>query len=205
MATKNGRASDQTPSSNYVTYQREKRPFSWPLFWARAKLWAWLLLTKTALAVIYVSMIREALATLIPALAQKLSRAVPGLAFLANYEETKRLALAFFMAVFLLLAVVCLWHRVLSLWLYGHREQQASATDYRKRREKLYATLAVLIIAVDASLFYFAMIQSGWGQAEFSWSAILATVGYLGVLLFLTLATIQLGEGVREAKLSLKG
>lgn len=195
----NGTA-EQSMRSAEVSYKRARKSMNWPLFWARVRLWAWWLITKVALAIIYVSMIRDALATLIPALAQKISRAVPGMSFLAHFEETRRLDLAFFMAIFLLLAVVCLWHKVLSLWLYGHREKERSASEYRKRRETLYAVLAIIIISVDSSLFYYSMIQSGWGEAEFSWSALLATVGYLVVLLFLTLVTIQLGESVRDAK-----
>ncbi len=194
----NGNVGSVRKAEPYVTY---KKRMNWALFWAWNKFLGWLAITKIGLAVIYVSMIREALATLIPALAQKLSRAVPGLGFLANFDETRQLDLAFFMAIFLLLAVVCLWHKVLSMWLFGHRDKQESVTAYRRRREILYAVLAIVIITVDSSLFYYSMIQSGWGETAFSWSALLATIGYLVVLLFLTLATLQLGEGVREAKL----
>lgn len=189
-------------ADSYVTFKKRRRPVNWPLFWAWVKLIAWLIVTKLALAVVYVSMIREALATLIPALAQKVSRAVPGLSFLADFEETRKIDLAFFMAIFLLLAVVVLWHWVLATYLYGHRKKQTSLPVYYRRRELVYVGLAGVIITVDSLLFYYSMIQSGWGETSFSWSALLATVGYLVVLLFLTLATIQIGEGVREAKLN---
>ena len=204
---RNGRplVNTKARSASYVTYEgRRRRPVNWPLVRARIRLIAWWIVTKSALAVIYVSMIREALASLIPALSMKLSRAVPGLGFLASFEETRRLDLAFFMAIFMLLAVVCLWHKVLSLWLYGHREKESSASEYRRRRERIYAVLAIVIIVVDSVLFYRAMIHSGWGQSLFSATAMVATAGYLVVLLFLTLVTIQLGEAVREAKLETK-
>ena len=96
----NGAAGSVRKAEPYVTY---KKRMNWALFWAWNKLLGWLVITKIGLAVIYVSMIREALATLIPALAQKLSRAVPGLGFLANFDETRQLDLAFFMAIF------CFW------------------------------------------------------------------------------------------------
>lgn len=173
---------------------------NWALWGARLKYWTWQILTKGLLGMVYLSMVREGFVYVIPTLGMKLSK-IPGMAFLKDYEATYRLDLAFVLSFFVMVAVFWLWSRVLALYLHG--DDTAFQTDdpgFRKRREKVFYSLAGTILIADGLLFYIAMTQSSWGGSIFSFTALLATVIYICVLIFVTVVAIDLKEQILNAK-----
>jgi hypothetical protein len=161
---------------------------------ARLKYWAWEILTKGILGVIYISVIAEGLRRLVPALGQRLYR-LPGLGALREYEATYRLDLAPFLAVFILIAVWYLWDEILQLWLRRECDDDESPWN-RANHGLLIVSLGIVILGSDAVLFYIAMTQIGWQGAGFSFPALLATVAYLAVLIFVSFVSINLREAV---------
>lgn len=55
--------------------------------------------------------------------------------------------------------------------------------DYSELHCLFIATLAFTILGADTWIFYTAVSQMGWGSS-FSFSAMIATAAYLGVLIF---------------------
>lgn len=165
------------------------------MIWARAKFTLWEVIMKGGLGVIYVSVISDGLRIVLPAFGQKLHK-LPGLTFLKDYEATYRLDVAPFFAVFLLTAVWYLMERVLRLWLQARDDDQVWES---KPHAQLVTILAAIILGVDACLFYFAMTRMGWGNA-FSFTAILATLAYMAVLIFVSYGSVNLKQEIAMLK-----
>lgn len=177
---------------------------NWKQLVAQAKYWGWQLMTKGLLGLVYLTLVREGFVTVIPPLGLKLSK-IPGLAALDNFEATYRLDLAFVLAFFVMLAVFWLWSRVLALYMHG--DDTAFQTDdpgFRRRREIIFYSLATAILVGDGVLFYIALTQSSWGGSYWSFTALLGTMLYVAVLIFVTIVAIDLKENVLNAKLNFK-
>jgi hypothetical protein len=157
------------------------------LMWVKYVLWVFV--TKGMLGTIYVTVISEGLRTIVPALGQRLFKQ-PGLSFLKDYKETHRLDLAPFMAVFILIAVFYLWERILKIWLSSDR-------DLTWENETiLLMGLGSTILGADAILFYTAMAMDGWSGSMISISALLATVCYVAVIVFVSYVTVLLRSAI---------
>jgi hypothetical protein len=141
------------------------------------KYWAWQVGSKTVLGLIYFAIISEGLRQIVPVLAQRLYK-LPGLTFLQDYEATYRLDLAPFFALFQLIAVWYLWGTVLNIWIFEY-----DLEEYSEAHRQLIAALAITILGADTYLFYAAVSQMGW-STSFSFTAMIATAAYLGVLIF---------------------
>lgn len=165
--------------------------------WAYFKYWVWQMVTKPSLGVIYLSVISDGLRYLVPPLAQRLYK-LPGLSVLQDYEETYRLDLAPFFAFFLLIAVWYLWEKLLQLWLGWDEALDGSEWNLEAYR-RLISTLGVAIVGADACLFYVAMTQVGWRGMHFSFSALVATAAYVGVLIFVSLVTVNLRRALKNS------
>jgi hypothetical protein len=159
---------------------------------AHAKYWLWKAVTILILAPIYCSVIAEGLRMLVPPLGQKLYKLpIPGFATLGQYQETRRLDLAIFMAIFLLIAVWWLWEQVLKVLLGSDVILQDSGwnPDAYKR---VVLILGTVILGADACLFYASMVQMGWGGTRLSVPGLLATAAYLAVIIFVSLVSLTL-------------
>ncbi len=165
-----------------------------PVNIARIKYWSWKTSSKILLGVVYFSIIAEGLRQIVPVLGQRLHK-LPGLSFLQDYEATYRLDLAPIFAGFLLLAVWSLWASLLKIWLLDDDSQQ-----YSDSHKLLIATLGSTILSVDAYIFYAALSEYGWG-GMFSFSALIATAAYVGVLIFVLYVSHQLHEDLEQLKL----
>ena len=167
------------------------------LSYAHLKWWAWFILTKAFLGVIYISVMADGLRTLIPALGQKLYQ-LPLLGELKHYEGTHRLDLAPFMAFLIAIAVFYLWERILSFWL-GAEYDDGPHWDSEKEGE-LVLKLGYVLLGADILLFYSAMTAAGWGESVFSFSALLATISYIGVMIFVSYVSIRLNRDITILK-----
>lgn len=167
-------------------------PSSTALVVAHAKYWLWKLVTIVILAPIYCSVIAEGLRVLVPPLGQKLHRlAIPGFAMFGQYQETRRLDLAIFLAMFLLIAVWWLWEQVLKVFLSTDAAFEGSGWN-AEAYARVVLILGVVILGADACLFYVSMVQMGWGSTRLSVPALLATAAYIAVIIFVSLVSLNL-------------
>ena len=170
----------------------ERRRTAGALFMAYMKYLAWIVLTKIPLGFIYINIIAEGLRMLVPPLGQKLHR-IPGLAALAQYEETHKLDLAPLFAMFLLVGVFYLWSRLIQLWIEADR---GAYVDWLGDRETtLVLLLGAVILLADAILFYVAMAEFSWGSM-FSLTALIATAAYVAVLIFVSYVSVNLHNDI---------
>ncbi len=177
---------------------KEPYEFKPKLVMAYLKYYAWTVVTKVVLGIVYVSIIREGLVSLIPALGQRVSK-IPMLSFFADYENLFRLDLGFFFAIFLMIAVFYLWSKIIYSSFYETlRNKPLDMKSLEDRRETLVRGLAAMILVADGCLFYFAMTQSSWGGSNFSFAALIATFAYLGVLIFVCLLSAELHHKIEQ-------
>ena len=164
----------------------------------RAKLLLWSLITKPCMGLVYVGLIGDGFRTIIPALGQKLWK-LPGLASLYDFQETHRLDMAHVLAVFMLIAVWYLWERLLVLWLSRMENYDCDGWD-PVAHFQLVLALGVTVLGADAALFYAAMSRVGWRGGIFSLTALIATVAYLAVVIFVTFVTVTLKHAIQVRK-----
>jgi hypothetical protein len=157
--------------------------------WIQKLLWK---LVYLPLYAIYAAIIGEGFRTLVPALGQKLWK-IPGFGALKDYEFWHKMDLAPIMASFLFVAVCWLWYDILKLWLL--REPISGAWNL-DNREKLVVILGTVLLGGDAILFYCGVTQMGWGGSSFSFSALVATAVYIGVVIFVTYVSLNLSLAV---------
>lgn len=171
----------------------EKRPSRFGLFQARCQYVLWLLLTKLPCGVICFFVTSEGLRLTVAPLGQKLCR-LPGLSALRDYEATYQLDLACCLAPLLITGVYYCWDQVLRLRLGIQASHQSDWNSANYRR--IVSVLAVVLLGSDAALFYTALAEMGWHGSQFSFGALLASVAYCGVLLFVSLVSISLQEKI---------
>lgn len=182
-------------NSIFVTRTQVRRVWSgWRIFamlCLYVRYWLWLLASKGILGFIYLAVISEGLRVLVPALGQKLYK-LPFLSQLKDYELTYRLDLAPFFAMFLLVAVFVLWPLIIGVWMRNRDIREWS------QEQKLVVALGSAILFADAVLFYYAMTQMTWGESSISFAGLVATTAYVGVLIFVSWATVKLNPNRKE-------
>jgi hypothetical protein len=153
--------------------------------WTHVRYWGWQLLTKIILGVVYFGIVSEGSRRLVPSLGQKLYKLAP-----LMERVNHRLDGAHCFALFILVGCWCSWTWLLQMWL--------GIKWYSREYKIIIIPLAIAFIIVDIVMFYFAVAQWRWGGALFSYSAMLATAGYLAVLIFVTFVGIILKEEIRK-------
>lgn len=178
---------------------RSTRRYDVELFLARVKYWAWYIITKICLGIVCIGIVSEGLRMFVPALGQKLYR-LPGFGFLRNYEETHSLDIAPFLAFFFVISVWYLIEKMLKLWLPSDSIDRTDVLWNGEKEMKIVTAMACVLITVDCVLFYTAIARMRWGASMFSFSALLATLAYLSVLVFVSYVSAKLHGRVAELK-----
>jgi hypothetical protein len=164
--------------------------------WAsKVKAWLWKLITLPFLALIYLVVISEGLRLLVPVLGLKLHKLpLPGFSALRGFEGFYRLDMAHLFSVLLLWAVWYLW--TVNLWiLFAGPDFFARTRWDPETYTKFVRGLGVVILGADAILFYVGMTQQMggmFGGGGLSLSALLATVAYVGVIIFVSFVSVNL-------------
>ena len=151
----------------------------------RMKYVAWRIVTLVAFATLYAFLVSEGYRIIFPTLARKLYT-LPFLAFFRNYEDTHRIDLAVVMAIVLMFSVVFLWERLLELFIIeAPRRQYLSPDEFAKQSPEnlFFVVVGTVILACDGILFYLAVCSLSWGGVGFSFTALLATVAWIGIIL----------------------
>jgi len=163
---------------------------------AHAKYWLWKAVTILILAPIYCSVIAEGLRLLVAPLGQKIHKLpIPAVSMFGQYQELRRLDLAIFMAVFLLVAVWWLWEQLLKFFLTLDESFDDSHWDTEAYR-RLILILGFIVLGADGCLFYTSLVQLGWGGTKLSLSAMLATAAWLAVVVFVSLVSLKLRKSL---------
>jgi len=176
-----------------------KKPFNWPLFWAKVRYWGWNIITKLLLTIVYLALISQGLRYVLPDIGLRLYK-LPGLSFLQDYTATYRLDLAHLFSAAPLVSAWILWHLNLELYLRPEAFASRFSRWHLDRMKRLIITMGAVIIVGDAFLFCAAFTLSGWGTAKFSAAAVLATAVYVTVLGFVTFISIYLSESIDTLK-----
>ena len=174
-------------------------PFDWPLFWARVKYWAWSIVTKGLLTIVYFAVISQGLRYILPDLGMKLSK-LPGFAFLASFRATYRLDLANLLTVIPLIAVWVLWHLLLEMYLAPEIFEDRFRRWDIERCKSLILPMGIVVIVADAGLFYGAFSFASWGGSKVSLAALFATATYIVLLVFVTFVSLYLGQNISDLK-----
>lgn len=167
------------------------------LMLAKTKYIFWRILVFLFMGPVYVIVIREGLAFLIPALGQRVSK-VPGLSFFNNYESLYGLDLAFFLAIFICIGVWHFWDVVLERFLLQDHQQDEVEGWHNEKLNGFNHVLAFVLIFSDMGLFYLAVSQLSWGRSGFSIAAFMATAAYVAILLFVSYINIALRFKIRQ-------
>jgi len=176
-----------------------KKPFNWPLFWAYIKFWVWNVTTKSLLTIVYLALISQGLRYILPDIGLRLYK-LPGLAFLEGFRATYPLDLAHIFSAAPLVSAWILWHLLLEMYLRPDTFASRFSRWNVDRLKRLIITMGAIIIVGDACLFCAAFTLSGWGPAQFSASAVLATAVYVTILGFSTLISILLSDSIDTLK-----
>lgn len=196
-----GCAQTSTPWSVAVAACRR---VNWPVFFQFAAYCAWTVATKGVVLIIYVTLIRDGLIALFDPFAIRLS-SLPLLSVLGAFESTRKTDIAFVTAFVVFIAVSWSWDSTLRFYGSGDASRLLKGADDRiERRAFMSYAVALLLIGVDMALMYMAVADAGWGGSAFSFSALLVSVLYGCLLVFVTLKSIQLESELSDAPLFLK-
>ena len=162
------------------------------LLGAQIKYLLWALSTKLVLGFIYLAIMAEGLRILIPSLTQKLYK-LPGLTSLRRYELFHRLDLAIPFSLFLMLVVFAMWPKIIRIWL---GEDLDSADWDPDRYRWLIMGQGIVLLVIEPLIFYLGATQMSWGGGGFNLPALLATAGYLVVLIFVSYKSVEFATAI---------
>lgn len=166
---------------------------------AKLKSWAWDIVSGIILGIIYWTVISEGLRLLLPVLGQRIHKVpIPGFSYFDRFEATHRLDLAHGLSIFLFIAMWKLWALILEDRLGSDQHFRDSGWEDTDAYKSLVLLLGRVILGADAVLFYIAMTQMGWSGSAFSIPAIIASISYVAVLVFVKLVSINLAKKVKD-------
>lgn len=178
-------------SSNVFRYSLSKHNMNI----AAVKLWIWNGLSIVVLGITYWAVISEGLRVLLPTLGQRLSKLpIPGFSYFGSFEATFRLDLAHGLSIFLFIAMWSLWGLILRYWLGSDLHFRNSGWEDPEAYKRIVLVLGVVILLADALLFYIAMTQMSWSGSNFSFVALIASAGYVAILVFVKLVSLNLSS-----------
>ena len=154
--------------------------------WAYLRYIAWQILSKLIMGLVVVGIVSEGARRMEPSLAQKLYKVLP---IAQNIDH--RIDIAHCFALGLLIGTWWSWAKLLETWL-GIKPYSRATT--------ITLPLAFVFITVDTTLFYMATAQWKWGGSLVSFTSLLATAGYVAILVYVSFVSVQLKEELKKAK-----
>jgi hypothetical protein len=181
-----------------VSEQPQALPQGWELFVARLKALLWKVLTFLVLGLIYWIIVAEGLRLTISKLAMPLYKLpLPGVARLGQFKETRKFDLACVFALVLMVAVFKLWDTILRQ-LYEAESRDEKVLAHPDVHRGLVMVLSVVLLAADAIMFFVGIshqmdgpLGGGGGNVFIS---LVATVLYVGLIIFMSLESVRLDK-----------
>lgn len=165
----------------------------------RLKYWGWWLLSKCVLGIVCIGVIAEGIRLLVPALGMKLHR-IPGFAFAKHFDETHSMDIAPFLAFFFMILTWHMIEKALRIWLLDEPLSTDGGRWNTQREELLLKSLAAVLLFVDCILFYSASAAMQWGGSLISIAPLIATAGYLAVVVGTSYISAKLSVAVDATK-----
>ena len=159
-------------------------------------LWMWRTFALGILVTLYVSVMARGVAYSFPDFGAKLSK-TPFLAFLARYEETKNLQIAHPFALLFLIVVFVSWEMILRMACGDESAFERFAKPEAAKR--IMVCIGTGVLVSDCWFYYSGITNSGWKGAAFSFSALLATVGFLAVNVAVSMFSVFLSPRKESA------
>lgn len=191
-----------TPTTSKLLGILPKRPINWELLEARSKQWAWTLVTKIPLMLVYFVFISQGIRYLAPESANKLyTLPMPFVAYLEDFESTYQLEVSHAAAELLLVFSFASWSFLLRWVLADDFKQQFRTWKWNSEWvQRILLTCAILIIVGDAGLFYESFTYSAFGRSAFSPKAFIAMLVYAVILVMVNFVSLYLSQRVRALK-----
>jgi len=115
---------------------------------------------------------------------------VPGFSFMQHYQNLRDLDLAHVFAIFMLFGVWVLGIALMEMFLFGVR---ADARLNMKFHIRFLYCISSIVIITDLFMFYRGCVhQGGWEDSTGGLTALIATVGYTGLLAFVAYVHVML-------------
>lgn len=159
------------------------------LIFARVQFFAWRIVSTIGFAILYAFLLSEGLRLMFAASARKL-HTIPFLSWMKGYEDLHRLDIATLMAAGFMFIIMFIWERLLDLLIYGKRS--AVEADQQDRESKLFLYVGIGFLVCDAVTFYASIVSLSWGGSKFSFTALIATAMWVGMVIVLAHLTNRL-------------
>ncbi len=179
--------------SNVTSHLKEGASHLWSHKW----LYLWRAFALTSLAVVYANPLARGISNTFPEFGVKLSK-TPLLGSLAKYEETKTILVSHPFAVLFLIVVFVSWEIILRMAC-----GEESAFERFKKPEvakRIMLCIGVAVLCTDCWFYYAGITNSSWSGVSFSFSAILATIGFVAVNVAVTMFCVFLTPRDRPSK-----
>lgn len=174
------------------------RPSPKELFWGMlAKIVRWIpwslyaLLVLSVMLLVYYAVEAEGLRLTHPGFGMKVHKlSIPEIQRLQRYQGWNKMDLANAVAALLALATFWAWDNVLKNFLSAnaHVHERWDAEKFKR----VMSVLAIGVIVFDAYLFYRGTVALVWGSSEFSFGALIMTVGWAFLIVIASVISIQL-------------
>jgi hypothetical protein len=159
------------------------------LIFARLQYFAWRFISVIGFAILYAFLLSEGLRLIFAATARKL-HTIPFLSWMKFYEDLHRIDLAMILAAVLMFVILYVWERLLELMIFEKENLLEAAND--DRESSLFLYVGIVILVCDAVIFYASIVSLSWGGAKFSFTALIATAMWVGIVLVLAHLTNKL-------------
>lgn len=160
---------------------------------AKLQYGAWLVAVGFVLVSLCLPLTAEAIRSVVPTFATKLSK-TPLLGMLFSGPSMAKLDGAYVAACAIYFVVLYLWRELLALWLDPEASTEFEEGPYRL----LISVSGVAMLVVDGVLMYLGIASSNWGQASFSFVALLFTITYVIALVFASLVSMRLHKKIQK-------
>ena len=151
--------------------------------------WAWRVGATGILVTIYLSVLATGFINNSSDLAKKLSKS-PGMAFLADYEESRDLKIAHGFALLFCIVALVAWELMLKS-AFGDESMFERFAKPEVAKRTLYAVGAAFLTA-DLWFYYSGISNSSWAKVSFSFAAVLSTVGFVIVNVMVVMISLFL-------------
>ncbi len=152
-------------------------------------LWLWRAFAVGLLLTLYVSVMAKGVVYSFPEFGARLSKS-PMLASLARYEETKTLQVAHAFSLLFLIVVFASWELILRS--VCRDEKLFARLKKPDNARRIMYCVGAGVLAADCWFYYSGITNSGWKGASLSFSALLATVGFIAVNVAVSLFSVFL-------------
>jgi hypothetical protein len=186
--------------STQIVLEYPDEKINWELYWRWSLLVLWCLFIKLPIAGVYVIIVSDGFRSLVQASAIRFSKTPIIGPFFGTYKVLEKIDGAYVLAIALMLAVFYFWDRLLNYWLDGEDFLAAQAWKNKEWYVKFITVGGGTVLGGDACLFLRAVTNIGWKGTKFTFSALVAVIVYIAVIVFVTFVSVELKKRISVLK-----